>query len=107
MYQKERQNKNIIKLWFFRIIFVADMAIMLIYAFLNYCISTFNPITDTLYDGLGRVIIPAPLIMRLIAVRNWRGLTWWIIDSVLEFILLCIAILTSNKTKKIKERLPD
>ena len=100
MYRKERPNKNTIKLWFFRIIFVVDIVIMCIYGFLSYSLLKVDPTTGVLHDGLGRAIVSAPPIMRLIAVHEWRGLTWWIIDSILQLIMLGIAFLTFPKTIK-------
>lgn len=88
------------KRWIFRIIFVVDIVIMFVFVYLVEFNTKVDITTGIRYDGFGRTIVSAPLIMRYIAVHEWSGLTWWIIDWLLGFAMLAIAYFSYDKMRK-------
>ena len=58
--------------------------VMFVVGFLAYFITSVDPQTGTICDGLGRSLIESPLFLRLIfgQERLWPGWGWFVIDLV-------------------------
>lgn len=52
-------------------------------AFVAYACFTLNTRTGELYDGFGRQLSEAPLLLKLLGKRAWAGLFWMMVDLVL------------------------
>jgi hypothetical protein len=44
----------------------------------------------TVLDGLGRQVYEAPFWLRLVAVNEWRGPVWWVLDAAVFWIMFGI-----------------
>lgn len=71
-----------------------------------YFVTKFNPVDKTFYDGFGRLLNPSPFFMRMVfgQDRFWAGWSWFLIDLIIFWGGMAIAILLINlgykETKK-------
>lgn len=72
-----RKIVGYIGIFLFIVVFIAGFA--------AYFITSVDPQTRTMYDGIGRPLSESPLLMRLILgqERLWAGWGWFIVDLVI------------------------
>lgn len=64
---------------------VALFVVVFIAGFLGYFITSVDPQSRTMYDGLGRPLSESPFFIRLVfgQERLWAGWGWFIVDLVI------------------------
>jgi hypothetical protein len=79
-------------------------ALLFITAFMAYFITNIK--SGVFYDGLGRILVPSPVIVRLVfgEERLWPGWIWFIIDMVVFWGTVLIGIGLIHITSKIEEK---
>ena len=64
---------------------VIEAIAVLIAGFLAYFVQSYQSWDNTVYDGLGRLLKPAPFIARFVFGTDemWPGWTWFLVDFVM------------------------
>lgn len=59
----------------------------LVYGFAIVFVTYSDPNSSAIYDGLGRELVPAPFLVRMMlgTERMWAGIGWLIVDAVVCF----------------------
>jgi len=75
--------RKIIAKAIYAISFLYGVAIFII-GFMAYFMRTFDPVNHLWYDGLGRLMLPTPMIARFIFSEDseWAGWGWFAVDVV-------------------------
>lgn len=82
-----------------------DILIFIVYAVCSLFLIKYDTASGITYDGFGRVLTKAPLVLRTTGlVEEWAGLGWYLLDTFCSLILIGIAYLlftaiTKNKRK--------
>lgn len=96
--------KNVIaKLIYF--LLTLEIIILLICGFLAYFATSFDKISKTWFDGLGRTLEPAPFLIRFIYMDDlWPGLKWFIFDIFIFWgaVLLGYSLINLSRRLEIK-----
>jgi hypothetical protein len=76
-----------------KILFVLDIIAVAIYSILSYFVVKYDEALDVVTDGLGRVIVEPPIFLQLyLQIDRWVGLGWYIVDIIVFWVGIGIAI---------------
>ena len=77
-----------------RLIFLVDVAAVIIYGVCSTLIEKCHIVTGVVTDGFGRILKPTPILVRyLLYMRNWAGFKWFVIDTVCFWALVIIGVI--------------
>lgn len=78
---------------------VAGIGILVYIIFAQFIISV-DSVTQTLYDGFGRVIIETNPFFQYFGISAWPGLLYFLLDIVVIYALLAFIILINSLLKR-------
>ena len=80
-----------------------DILIFIVYAVCSLFLIKYDTASGITYDGFGRVLTKAPLILRTTGLtEEWAGFGWYLLDTFCFLVLIGIAYLLFTAITKNK-----
>ena len=81
----------------YKILLVIDILAGYVFSLCSHFIFITDSYTGEVRDLFGRVQSTPPTIMRRAGIMSWAGVKWMVVDAIIMFVLILIAISLREK----------